>query len=189
MLLYSLRVKYHEKKGESIVLKKYLEAGKIVGSRGLRGELRVEPWCDSAEFLCHFRKLYWRAGEEEVRVKTARVHKNMALLTLEGIETVEQADLLRGRILYLDRSDCKLEQGRYFIQDMLGLTVLDADDPTICYGELTDVYQTGANDVYEVTGAEGKQYLIPAIPDVIVGKEIEQGRILIRPLEGLFDED
>lgn len=171
------------------MLKKYLEAGKIVGSRGLRGELRVEPWCDSAEFLCCFHKLYWRAGEEEVRVKTARVHKNMALLTLEGIETVEQADLLRGRILYLDRSDCKLEPGRYFIQDMLGLTVLDADDPTICYGELTDVYQTGANDVYEITGAEGKPYLIPAIPDVIVGKEIEQGRLFIRPLEGIFDED
>ena len=171
------------------MLKQYLEAGKIVGSRGLRGELRVEPWCDSAEFLCRFRKLYWKAGEEEVRVKTARVHKNMALLTLEGIETVEQADLLRGRILYLDRHDCRLEPGRCFIQDMLGLTVLDADNQAVCYGKLTVVYQTGANDVYEVTGEDGKQYLIPAIPDVIIGKEIERGRLLIRPLEGLFDED
>ena len=171
------------------MLKQYLEAGKIVGSRGLRGELRVEPWCDSAEFLCRFRKLYWKAGEEEVRVKTARVHKNMALLTLEGIETVEQADLLRGRILYLDRHDCRLEPGRCFIQDMLGLTVLDADNQAVCYGKLTDVYQTGAHDVDEVTGEDGKQYLIPAIPDVIIGKEIERGRLLIRPLEGLFDED
>lgn len=171
------------------MLKKYLEAGKIVGSRGLRGELRVEPWCDSAAFLCRFPTLYWKAGEEAVKVTAARVHKNMALLTLEGVDTVEQADLLRGRILYLDRADCKLEKGRHFIQDMIGLTVLNADDPAICYGKITDVFQTGANDVYEVTNEEGGSCLIPAIADVIVQKEIEEGRVLIRPLEGLFDED
>lgn len=170
------------------MLKQYLEAGKIVGTQGLRGEVRVQPWCDSAAFLCQFKRLYWRAGEEEIHVKSARVHKSLALLKLEGVDTIEQADLLRNRILYINRDDCKLDENEYFIQDLIGMQVIDVDNGR-GYGELTDVFQTGANDVYQITDQEGKQYLIPSIPEVVITRDIQEGVMKIRPLRGIFDED
>ena len=170
------------------MLKQYLEAGKIVGTQGLRGEVRVQPWCDSAAFLCQFKRLYWHEGEEKVCVKSARVHKNLALLKLEGVDTIEQADQLRNRILYIDRDDCKLQEHEYFIQDLIGMQVLDVDSGC-CYGKLTDVFQTGANDVYQITDQEGKEYLIPSIPEVVITRDIQAGIMKIRPLRGIFDED
>ena len=107
--------------------KQFLEAGRIVGTHGVKGELRVEPWCDSADFLAKIHTLYWNRGSEKLQVVSSRVHKSLLLLKLEGIDTVEEADALRGRILYLDRADVKLPKGRYFVQDMIGLTVMDAD--------------------------------------------------------------
>ena len=168
--------------------KQFLEAGKIVSTQGVRGELRVQPWCDSAAFLCQFQTLYFAQGEQPVQVLSARVHKNLALLKLEGVTTVEQADLLRGKVLYLNRDDCSLEPGRYFIQDLLGLHVLDADTGDN-YGTISDVFPTGANDVYEVTGSDGRRYLIPVIPDVVLQVQPEQGRVLIRPMKGIFDDE
>ena len=170
------------------MLKQYLEAGKVVGTQGLRGELRVQPWCDSAAFLCRFKRLYWRAGEEEILVKSARVHKNLALLKLEGVDTIEQADQLRNRILFINREDCQLAEGEYFIQDLIGMQVMDADSGCY-YGRLTDVFQTGANDVYKVTDQDGKNYLLPSIPEVVIARDIQAGVMKIRPMRGIFDED
>ena len=114
-------------------------------------------------------------------------HKSLLLLKLEGIDTVEEADALRGRILYLDRADVKLPKGRYFVQDMIGLTVMDADTGKR-YGSLTEVMPTGANDVYQVTGEDKVNYLVPAIPDVIVDVDIDGGTLKIRPIRGIFDD-
>ena len=76
----------------------FLEAGRVVGTHGVRGELRVEPWCDSAVFLKGIRTFYWENGREAVRAVSARPHKNLLLLKLEGIDTVDQGDALRGRV-------------------------------------------------------------------------------------------
>ena len=157
--------------------KQFLEAGRIVGTHGVKGELRVEPWCDSADFLAKIHTLYWNRGSD----------KSLLLLKLEGIDTVEEADALRGRILYLDRADVKLPKGRYFVQDMIGLTVMDADTGKR-YGSLTEVMPTGANDVYQVTGEDKVNYLVPAIPDVIVDVDIDGGTLKIRPIRGIFDD-
>lgn len=167
------------------MLKPYLEAGKITGTQGIRGEVRVEPWCDSPEALCRLKRLYFDEGAQERRVVSARTQKRMAVLKLEGIDSIEQADQYRGRILYARREDFKLEPGRHFIQDLLGLTVKDADSGKT-YGSLTDVLKTGANDVYEVTSPEGKTYLVPAIPLVVKEIRLEE-EIRIRPIEGIFD--
>lgn len=110
----------------------------------------------------------------------------MVLLHLEGYDTPEQAETLRNQILYLNREDVELEEGTYFIQDLIGLDVVDADNGTV-YGTLKDVLQTGANDVYVVQAEGGKELLIPAIPDVIVETNIEEHCMKIRPLEGLLD--
>ncbi len=166
-------------------MKKYLEIGKIVAVQGLKGEVRVEPWCDSAEFLCEFERLYFSKGETPVDVVRSRPHKNIVLMKLDGVDTPEDAQKLRGKILYMDRDDVELEEGCYFVQDLIGLEVVDADDGTV-YGKLSQVTETGANDVYHIKG-EDREYLIPAIPDVIVQTDIEGGRLVIRKMEGLFD--
>lgn len=170
------------------MLNQYLEAGKIVGTHGLKGELRVAPWCDSADFLAQLKTLYWDKGEQKLEVVSARVHKTLLLVTLKGIDSVEQADALRGKIIYLNRSDVKLEQGRYFMQDLIGMDVYDADS-FIYYGELTEIMHTGANDVYQITSESKKNYLIPAIPDVITDINITDGKMLIRPMKGIFDDE
>lgn len=168
--------------------KAFLECGKVVSTHGVRGEVKVQPWCDSAEFLLHFKTLYLNRGERPLAVEGLRAHKGMALLKLYGIDSLEQAVTLRGKILYIDREDAPPAQdGEYFIQDLLGLAVRDADSGQ-AYGLLSDVFPTGANDVYEVTGADGRKHLIPAIRDVIVKTDVDGGVLLIRPLKGLFGD-
>ncbi len=166
--------------------KQYIEAGKITGTHGLKGEVRIDPWCDSAAFLCRLKRLYDKDGKE-MKIVRARPHKNIAVVQFEDITKVEQADLLRGKIVFLNRDDARLPKGVNFIQDLLGLRVEDADSGEY-YGELTEVLKTGANDVYQVT-KDGRDYLVPVIPDVVIEKDIDGGVVRIRPLKGIFDDE
>ena len=168
--------------------KEFLEIGKIVSTHGLKGEVRVQPWTDSPEFLTAFSTLYFAEGKEKLTVEKARVQKNVVLLKLKGTETVEAANLLRGKVLYMARSDAKLPENTYFIQDLIGLEVIDADDASIVYGKLTEVSPTGANDVYHIT-KEGKTVLIPAIRQVVIETNPDEGFMRIRPMKGLFDDE
>lgn len=167
--------------------KKYLECGKIVSTHGVHGELRVQPWCDTPDFLCGFSTLYLDQGTRSVEVQSARPNKNMVLLRLRGVDTLDDAAALRGSVLYIDREDAPPDDGVY-IQDLLGLRVVDADNGRE-WGELTDVFATGANDVYELTDENGKKRLIPAIPQVVQRCDTDAGVMEIRPLEGLFDPE
>ena len=169
-------------------MKQYLEIGKIVNVHGLRGDVKVVPWCDAPEFLCEFDTLYLGKAQKPVNVTAARLQKGNVLLHLEGVDTVEAAEQLRNQVLYMDRDEVELEEGVYFIQDLIGLEVLDADTGK-SYGKLSDVMQTGANDVYEIKDETGKTVLIPAIPDVVQETDLDGGVMRIRPLEGLFDAD
>ncbi|MBR1562282.1 MAG: 16S rRNA processing protein RimM [Ruminococcus sp.] len=165
--------------------KKLLEAGKIVTVFGLKGEVKVQPWCDTPEFLCEFDTLYYKSGTP-VNVERARVQKNMVIMKIEGTDSVEEAQKLRNRVLYIDREDVELDEGCYFIQDLIGLTVMESKDGKV-YGKLSDVSQTGANDVYHIKAEDGKEYLIPAIPEVIDSIDLEGGIMKITALDGLFD--
>jgi 16S rRNA processing protein RimM len=169
-------------------MKQFLEIGKIVGTHGVRGEMRVEPWADSPDFVCGFDRLYFDKGAKEVEVLLARVHKRIVLMKLGGVDTMEAAAALRGKVLYMNRDDVELEDDAYFIQDLIGLTVEDADNGQT-YGRLTEVSFTGANDVYHIQSENGKDYLIPAIPDVIIETDVEGGKMTIRPLKGIFDDE
>ena len=166
--------------------KRFLEIGKIVSTHGVRGEVKVPPWCDSAEFLTEFEELYFDEGKTPVHIENARVHKGMAILKLDGVETMDAANTYRGKVLYMDREDVELAPGTYLIQDLIGLAVVDADTGEE-YGTLSDVTQTGANDVYHIRTPQGKEYLIPAIEQVIEKTDIAGGKLLIHPLEGLFE--
>jgi 16S rRNA processing protein RimM len=168
--------------------KTYLECGKIVSTHGIRGEVKVQPWADSPDFLCDFTRFYLDNGAKELIAERVRTNKNMVLIKLKGVETPDDAALLRGKTIYIDRSDAPDDDGGFYIQDLIGLEVRDADTPRV-WGRLTDVLFTGANDVYEITDADGIKRLAPVIPDVVLETDVEGGFIVIRPLKGLFDDE
>lgn len=171
------------------MIKEYLEVGQIVGTHGIKGEVRVNPWCDSPDFIKQFKTLYFsKNGEKAVKVTACRPHGNIALLKLDGIDTVESAAALRSRILYMKRSDANIKDGFYFIAELKDCTVVDADDESKVYGVLSDVSETGANDVWHIK-KDGREYLIPSIPDVVKSVDVAAGRIKITPLKGIFDDE
>ena len=165
--------------------KNLLEIGKITSIVGLKGEVKVYPWCDSPALLCELETLYWKSGTP-VKVEKGRVQKNMAVLKLEGVDTPEAAQKLRNHVLYMDREDVELEEGSWFIADLIGLTVKDSTSGEV-YGTLSDVTETGANDVYHIKAEDGRELLLPAIPQVIDNIDLEAGVMEITPLDGLFD--
>ena len=167
--------------------KEFLECGKIVSTHGVRGEVRVQPWCDTPDFLEQFDTLWTGRDRAPVHVQRARAHGNIVILKLEGVDTVEQAAACRGQVLYLRRDQIPLEEGEYLVQDLLGCRVVDADTGAD-YGQVYDVRPTGANDVYYLRDAQGRERLVPAIPQVVLERDIDGGVITIRPLEGLFDD-
>ena len=170
------------------MIKEYLEIGKITSTHGIKGEVRVQPWCDSPEFMKKFKTLYFdKKGEKPVSV-SCRPNGNMVIMKMQGVDTVEEASKYREKILYMKRSDAKLPEGTWFIQELIDCKVVDADDENISHGILSDVSETGANDVWHIT-KEDKEYLIPAIPSVVISTDIVEGIIKIRPLKGIFDNE
>ena len=143
------------------------------------------PYCDSAELLAEFDRLFIGKNHDEIIVERARVQKNMVIAKLEGINTPEEAEKLRNKMLFMHRDDLELDDDTYFIQDLIGMEVKDADSDVL-YGKIADVMQTGANDVYVVRGEE-REYLVPAIADVVISTDLDSNIMTIRPLDGLFD--
>ena len=174
--------------------KQYLDAGQIVGTHGVRGEMRVQSWCDSIETFCSLKKVYLDAeGKTSAKVKS-RPQKTVALMKMEGVDSIPEAEALRNTVLYLDRKDLKLPKDVYFIQDIIGLKAIDADTG-LEYGTVTDVSETGANDVYHIQTVDGiggkpsREVLIPAVPLVVKEIQIEDGVMLLTPIKGLFDDE
>ena len=167
---------------------KYLEAGKIVGTHGVKGEMRVQPWCDTAAFLAKFNKLYLKKDSSECLTVKSRAHGNMCLVKAEGVDSIESAERLRGKVVYIDREDCKLPKGSYFINDIVGCAVLDAETGEE-YGAISDVSETGANDVWHIK-KEDNEYYIPNVPTFVKKVDIDNKKVFITPLKGTFsDED
>ena len=171
------------------MIKAYLELGQIVSTHGVRGEVKINPWCDDPSFAKRFNTVFFgKEGAQPVKVLACRPHKNMILMLLEGYDSIEKAETLRNRMLYIRRSDITLAEGVWFIEELIGCRVLDADDNEICYGTLTDISKTGANDVWAVTDENGREYLLPAIKDVVIDADVANDRVFIRPLKGIFDD-
>ena len=168
--------------------KRWLEAARITKPVGLRGEMRAQLYCDTHELLTDF-DLYLGKEHKPVRVTSAAPLKNdMCKLKIEGVNTVEEAQLLTGKMLYLDREDAELPEDTWFIADLIGLPVYDADSGQL-YGKVDEILQNGPTDVYSIKTGEGKQLFFPAIPEVLIDVDVDRERIVIRPLPGLFDEE
>ena len=156
----------------------FLDAGQIVNTHGIRGEVKVLPWCDSPEYLTGFQRVL--ISGSEFTVERARVQGTCVLMKLRGVDDVNEAMKLREKTVQIFRADAPLEEGRNFISDLIGLPVL-ADGVQI--GELTDVIQLPSNDVYEVKG-EGT-YLIPVVDDFVQEVNAEAGYINVKLIEGM----
>lgn len=165
------------------MLQQFLEVGKVTNTHGVMGEVRVQPWADSPEFLCQFKTLYVDQAHWPIKVERARVHKNMAILKLEGVIDVPSALAMRNAVLYIDRADVKLPEGSFFLADIYGLEVRDAETGNIL-GKVEDVLTLPANNVYVVKGGE-RELMIPAVPQFIEETNIEEGYLRVKLMEGL----
>ncbi len=164
----------------------YLELGKIVSTHGVKGELKVEPWCDDPSFFKHFNTVYLgKAGQNPHQVVNVRTHGKMVLLTLEGVTDMDQANLLRNKVLYVDRDAAPLEQDRYFVAELLGCTVSDADTGEV-YGTVADVTNTGSTDIWQIRGKDGQTFYMPLIPGILQEANVAENCITVRPIPGIF---
>ncbi len=161
-----------------------IQTGKIVNTHGIHGELKVISWARNPEDLLGIKIFY--IDEKPYEVEKARIHKGSVLLKLCEITNMDDAVALKNRILYANKEDFELEDTEFFIEDLIGIRVEDADTAQD-YGRIKDVLQTGANDVYEIVDAEGKTRLVPAIRDCVVSTDLKTKTMKIRPLPGLFD--
>lgn len=161
-----------------------IQTGKIVNTHGIHGELKVISWASNPEDLLGIKIFY--IDEKPYEVEKARIHKGSVLLKLCEITNMDDAVALKNRILYANKEDFELEDTEFFIEDLIGIRVEDADTAQD-YGRIKDVLQTGANDVYEIVDAEGKTRLVPAIRDCVVSTDLKTKTMKIRPLPGLFD--
>lgn len=167
--------------------KEFLEIGKFVGTHGVRGMVRIQPWSDNGEFLTQFKTFYIENNKTKIELNKITPHGNIVIAQVKGVDSIESAEKLRGQVLYIKRDDAKLPEGRYFISEIIGAKVFDADTNALL-GVLSDVSPTGANDVWHIKSCD-KEYLVPAIPDVIVSVDINTDIIKIRPLKGIFDNE
>ena len=158
----------------------FLEAGQIVNTHGIQGEVKIVPWCDTPEFLCQFDTLY--LDGKPVKVRAARVHKGNVLATLDGVNDVNGAMALKGKTVFIDRTNVVLPEGRHFIADLIGLEVIDADSGEKL-GVVADVLTPPAHEVYVVKGEH--EYMIPAVDEFLAETNVESGYIKVRLIEGM----
>ena len=160
----------------------------MAGVHGVRGELKVRPLCDGADFLLMFGRFALElphGGQKRVYPKQgARVHQGFLLLKLEGVDTREAAQAMRGSMLYFDRAEAELPEGRYFLSDLLGLTAVDEDGETVL-GTVTEIIQPPAHDVYRITGPDGAEHWVPAVPEFVKVVDMESRRVAVRLIEGM----
>ena len=165
--------------------KDFLSVGKIVGTHGVRGMVRIQPWCDTPEFLCSFKTVYLdENGGNKLQLITPKPHGNVVISAIKNVNSIDDAEKLRNKIIYIKRDDAKLEDDQYFIEELIGCEAIDVETNELL-GIVSDVSQTGANDVYIIDSPEYGEVLVPAIKQCILDVNIEEGYIKIHLLEGL----
>lgn len=169
-------------------MRDYLEACRIVATHGVRGEMKAELLCDSVSFLAKNKTLYWdEGGNRPVAVLGVRAQEPLALIRLEGVTDMDAARALRGKVLYMAHDAVKLPKGRYFIQDIIGCAVVDADTG-VEYGKVKSITHPGAQDIYTVVDAQGNEYMFPAVPEFLKKLDPENGRVVVAPIPGMFGD-
>jgi len=158
----------------------YIEAGKVVNTHGVNGEVKLQPWADSPGFLTGFEHFY--IDGVPVKVLSARVHKGSIIATLEGVDDIDAAIKMKNKVIKVKKDDVQLEEGRHFVADLIGLRAVDAETGETL-GIVDDVLALPSNNVYVVKGE--REILVPAVPEFIIETNLENGIIKLRLLEGL----
>ena len=161
-----------------------VEVGQIVNTHGVRGEMKVQPWCDTPEQFLTFPTLYLDCAP--VKPAAVRIHKSIVLLTLPGVEDMDAALHLKGKVLSVRREDIHLPEGRYLNAELIGLSVLDAETGR-AVGTIRDVLVYPANNVLVVKGE--KEYLIPAVPAVIENTDLDANTMTVHLLKGMAADE
>lgn len=167
-------------------MQEYLEVGQIVNTQGLKGGVKVNPFTDDMKRFEKLKKIYVQNKNDlkEYEIQQVKYFKKQVLLKLKGIETIEEAEKLKGMFLKIDKKDAiRLPKDTYFIADLLGIKVVTQEGEEL--GNIVDIYPTGSNDVYVIKSEEGKQLLIPAIKQVIQNIDLENKKMIVCLLEGL----
>ena len=168
-------------------MQKYFEVGQIVNTFGVKGFVKVNPFTDDAERFEELKTVYIckKDGMQKGEIQEVKYHKNMVLLKIKGIDDMNEAEKVKGLYLKIDRKDAKkLPKDTYFIADLIGLDVYSDENKYL--GKVEDIFSTGANDVYVVKNDEGKQILLPSIPEVLKTIDLENEKIIVHILEGLI---
>lgn len=164
-----------------------LEIGQIVNTFGIKGEVKVNPFTDDIRRFDELKKVYIKSKSinKEYKIEQVRYHKNMVLIKFEGVNSPEEAEILRNAFLEIARSDAiALDEDTHFIVDILGLEVYTDEGKLL--GKVDDIYNTGANDIYVVKDELGKQILLPSIKEVIKEINLENGKITVHLIPGLI---
>lgn len=166
--------------------KEFLEIGKVVGTHGVRGMIRIEPWADNGAFLKKFNIFYLEDGTS---LKLSRItpHGNVVIAAVDGVDSIDAAEKLRNKVLQIKRSDIVLPKGKYFISEILSSKVYNRETGDLI-GILSDVFKTGANDVWVISDGD-KEYLVPVIDDNNADVDIDNGIIKLTLLKGIMDDE
>lgn len=157
--------------------------GKIVNVHGIKGEVKVYTYTDDIDNLTKLKSIFFdKELTKKYKVKSSKVHKNMLIVKLEGINSVEEATKLRDTNLYIPKQEIE-EEDTFYIEDLIGLKVYELNENYI--GSITYVFNTGANDVYEVENSSKQKIYLPAIKQVIKKVDIQNKKMYVEMMEGL----
>ncbi|MBQ2937694.1 MAG: 16S rRNA processing protein RimM [Clostridia bacterium] len=168
-------------------MQEFLEIGQIVNTFGIKGMVKIKPFTDDITRFDDLKKVYveTKKNKKQYEIEEVKYHKDMVLIKFKGIDKIEDAELLRNSYLKVDRKDePELEEGTYYIVDLLGLDVYSDEGNLL--GKLDDIFNNGSTDIYVVKDELGKQLLLPAISDVIKEINLEEKKIVVHILKGLI---
>lgn len=169
--------------------KRFLECAIIINTHGVRGNVKLESLCDSPEVLADLPRFFVkeRNSFHEIKVLHASIFKSFVIADLEGINDMDSAAAMKGTTLYAAREDFELEDGDYFIADLIGLDVLDIDDGKK-YGIVSNVINRGSSDIYVVKTDIGER-MMPAVEEFVKKVDVDGGAIYVKPIAGLLTDD
>lgn len=169
-------------------MKQFLEVGKLINTHGIKGELKLELWCDGIDYIKQFKTLYLDdGGNRPLTLLSARAQKNHAIVKFLEITSIDEAEKLKNSILFGNRNDVKIDEDANYIQDIIGCSVVDIESERR-YGEVCDVFNYGASDVLDIKTDSGHEYA-PVIDEIVKKIDTENHVILIKYMKGLFNED
>lgn len=159
-----------------------LAIGVIIAPHGVQGEVRMLIWSHFPEHIPRIKRVYLDEEPDSRRLRSARLNGPNAVLRIEGVESRDQAEALRGTVIRIGFDQAApLEEGEYYQFQLMGLRVVtEAGEPL---GQVVDIIETGANDVYVVRDSAGQEHLFPALKSVVIEVDLAAHRMVVRPLE------